>query len=129
MYGFSMEEALELALDELLKRYKDGVESGDIEEDDSENLYSSMPADYGNAGQQNDQNKALELKTAWDWFEKNKPDAFWKIYAGEKAKAGSNRLLAKGDWNGTGFIYNININKEKVNVARHKKEALRFGLT
>ena len=41
MYGFSMEEALELTLDDLLKRYKDGVESGDIEEDDSENLYSS----------------------------------------------------------------------------------------
>ena len=124
VYGFSMEEALEITLNELLKRYKDGVESGDIVEDDSENLYSSMPADYGNDGQQTDQNKALELKTAWDWFEKNKPDSFWKIYDRERAKAGSNRLLGKGDWNGSGFIYNLNINKEKVNVARHKMGGL-----
>ena len=121
IYGFSMEETLERTLDELLKRYKEGLESGDIEEDDSENIYSSMSADYGTTGQQSDQNKALELKRANEWYEKNKPDEFWKIYAEERAKVGNNRLLAKGEWNGSGFLYNLNINKEKVDVARHRK--------
>ena len=114
IYGFSMEEVIELANEEILKLYKEGVESGDIEEDDTEDIYSSMPADYGADGQQTNQNKANELDKAQKWFIENKPYAYSNIYAQKRAKAENNRLLAKGEWDGTGFLYRLNIQKERV---------------
>ena len=117
IYGFSMEEVIELANEEILKLYKEGVESGDIEEDDTEDIYSSMPADYGADGQQTNQNKANELDKAQKWFIENKPYAYSNIYAQKRAKAENNRLLAKGEWDGTGFLYRLNIQKERVRAA------------
>ena len=73
-----------------------------------------MPADSGADGQQTNQNKANELDKAQKWFIENKPYAYSNIYAQKRAKAENNRLLAKGEWDGTGFLYRLNIQKERV---------------
>ena len=117
IYGFSAVEALNLANEEILKRYKEGVESGEIELDDSDN-YSSTPAGYGNDGQQTSQEKGKELHEAADWFRENKPGEWERIFFQKRAASKSDRLLAKGDWDGRGFLYRLNVQKERLIDAR-----------
>ena len=117
MYGFSVSEAFDLANEEILKRYKEGVESGEIELVDSDN-YSSIPAVYDKDGQQTSQDKGKELYEALEWFRENKPGEMENIFYQKRAKSDDNRLLAKGDWDGTGFLYRLNIQKERVEYTR-----------
>ncbi len=117
IYGFSADEALNLANEEILKRYKEGVESGEIELDDSDN-YFSTPAGYDNDGQQNNQDKGKELTKAIDWFSENKPGEWEYIFFQKRAESNNNRLIANGDWNGSGFLYRLNIQKERVGEGR-----------
>ena len=117
IYGFSAVEALNLANEEILKRYKEGVESGEIELDDSDN-YSSTPVGYDNDGQQTSQEKGKELYEAAEWFRENKPGEQERIFFQKRAESKSDRLLAKGDWDGRGFLYRLNVQKERLRDAR-----------
>ena len=117
IYGFSADEALNLANEEILKRYKEGVESGEIELDDSEN-YSSTPAGYYSDSQQNSQDKGKELTKAIDWFSENKPREWGYIFSQKRSESDNNRLLAKGDWDGSGYLYRLNVQKERVKEGR-----------
>ena len=77
-----------------------------------------MPADYENGEQQNNQNNARESAQAMEWFYKNKPIELTQIFLKSQAKAGSNSLIAKGEWEGSGYLYKIKARKENFKTMR-----------
>ena len=67
VYGVSPEEVDKLTI-QALKVYKAALENGEIEEDESFDTYS-MPVDYENGEQQNNQTNARESAQAlWNSF-------------------------------------------------------------
>ena len=54
-----------------------------------------------------------------EWFYKNKPIELTQIFLKSQAKAGSNSLIAKGEWEGSGYLYKIKA--EKVNFKTMRK--------
>ena len=117
VYGVSPEEVDKLTIQEALKVYKAALENGEIEEDESFDTYS-MPADYENGEQQNNQTNAREIAQAMEWFYKNKPIELTQIFLKSQAKAGSNSLIAKGEWEGSGYLYKIKARKENFKTMR-----------
>ncbi len=117
VYGVSPEEVDKLTIQEVLKVYKAALENGEIEEDESFDTYS-MPADYENGEQQNNQTNARESDQAMEWFYKNKPIELTQIFLKSQAKAGSNSLIAKGEWEGSGYLYKIKARKENFKTMR-----------
>ena len=117
VYGVSPEEVDKLTIQEALKVYKAALENGEIEEDESFDTYS-MPADYENGEQQNNQTNARESAQAMEWFYKNKPIELTQIFLKSQAKAGSNSLIAKGEWEGSGYLYKIKARKENFKTMR-----------
>ena len=117
VYGVSPEEVDKLIIQEVLKIYKAALENGEIEEDESFDTYS-MPADYENGEQQNNQSKAVESAQAMEWFYKNKPNELTQIFLKSQTKAGSDSLIAKGEWEGSGFIYKVKARKENFKTMR-----------
>ena len=117
VYGVSPEEVDKLTIQEALKVYKAALENGEIEEDESFDTYS-MPADYENGEQQNNQTNAREIAQAMEWFYKNKPIELTQIFLKSQAKAGSNSLVAKGEWEGSGYLYKIKARKENFKTMR-----------
>ncbi len=117
VYGVSPEEVDKLTIQEALKVYKAALENGDIEEDESFDTYS-MPTDYENGEQQNNQTNSRESAQAMEWFYKNKPIELTQIFLKSQAKAGSNSLIAKGEWEGSGYLYKIKARKENFKTMR-----------
>ena len=117
VYGVSPEEVDKLTIQEALKVYKAALENGEIEEDESFDTYS-MPADYEHGEQQNNQTNAREIAQAMEWFYKNKPIELTQIFLKSQAKAGSNSLIAKGEWEGSGYLYKIKARKEGFKTMR-----------
>ncbi len=117
VYGVSPEEVDKLTIQEVLKVYKAALENGEIEEDESFDTYS-MPADYENGEQQNNQTNARDSDQAMEWFYKNKPIELTQIFLKSQAKAGSNSLIAKGEWEGSGYLYKIKARKENFKTMR-----------